>query len=188
MDDKTQSVPVTKKKSGTGVPAETPKTELQPLMGLRDEIDKVFDRFSQGWPWASPYFQSLRDLDPFKDFHMPLGLSPAALSPRLDVAETEKGYEVTAELPGMTEKDIEVTVSGDTLVMKGEKKDERDTKKKDYHLTERSYGVFRRVLRIPQGVDSGKISASFSNGVLTVNIPKSKQAKKKQRKITVKSS
>lgn len=188
MAAKTQSVSVSQKKGGSGVSAESPERETNPLINLREEIDKVFDRYSHGWPWVSPYFQSLRDLNPFKDIHVPLGLSQMALSPRLDVAESDDGYEVTAELPGMTEKDIEVTVADGGLTLKGEKKDERDTKKKDYHLTERSYGAFRRVLRIPQGVDSSKISASFRDGVLKVVIPKSKEAKKKQRKVDIRAS
>ena len=186
MAAKTQTVPVSQEKGGPGIPEELPESEANSLANLRNEIDKVFERFLQGSPWASPDIQSLWGMNPFIDMHMPRGISRAALSPRLDIAESDNSYEVTAELPGMTDNDIDVTVTDGALILKGEKRDERNTKKKDYHLTERSYGSFRRALRIPQGVDGSKISASFSKGVLKVTMPKSKEAKKKRRKVNVK--
>ncbi len=167
--------------------AAPPQPELNPLMSLRDEMDKAFERFAAGWTGMSPYFQSLRDWHPFKDLQMPASFSGLLAMPRVDAGESADAYEVSAEIPGMDEKDIEVTVTDDSLIIKGEKKDERDTKEKDYHVTERSYGAFRRVLRIPDGVDSNKVSATFKNGVLKINLPKSSAAKTKQRQVTVKS-
>lgn len=85
----------------------------------------------------------------------------------LDVSEDEKGYHITAELPGMSEKDIDVDLSGDTLTIKGEKRDGREEKAKNYYLSERHYGSFQRSFTVPDGVDREKIDASFAAGVLT---------------------
>lgn len=111
-----------------------------------------------------------------------------ALSPKVDVSETDTDYEITAELPGMSEKDIELTLKSDMLTLKGEKKEEREEKKKDYYLSERSYGSFQRSFRLADDVDVDKISSKFSKGVLTVNLPKSAEAKANTRKIEVKSA
>jgi HSP20 family protein len=108
-------------------------------------------------------------------------------APVVDVAEREKDYEITAELPGMDEKDIEVSLSDDVLTIKGEKKEEKEERQKDYHVSERRYGSFQRSLRVPDGVDANKIEAKFKNGVLTLILPKSPEAQKKKKKIEVKS-
>ena len=105
-----------------------------------------------------------------------------------DVSETESKYEISVELPGVDEKDIELSISDGLLALQAEKKEEREEKKKDYHLTERSYGSGRRTVRIPEGVAMDKIKAAFSKGVLEVTLPKTKEAKAKQRKIPVKAT
>jgi alcohol dehydrogenase len=87
-------------------------------------------------------------------------------APAVDFAETEKGYEVTAELPGMDEKNIEVKFADGVLTIKGEKQEEKEEKKKDYYMNERSFGSFHRALELPNGIDQDKIEASFKNGVL----------------------
>ncbi len=147
-----------------------------PLAELHEEISKVFDRFSHGfgWPWAGT--------EPLKD----LGFPRLAISPRVDISESKSGYKLTAELPGLNEKDIDISVTGRMLSIRGEKREERDVDEKDYHLSERSYGAFRRSFTLPEGVDAEKIDASFDKGVLTVTLPKSAEAKSKQRKISVK--
>ena len=101
----------------------------------------------------------------------------------MDVAEHEKAYEITAELPGMDESNIDVKFSDGTLTIKGEKKDEREERQKDYHLSERRYGSFQRSFSVPDGVDADKIEAHFKNGVLTVTLPKKPEAQKSEKKI-----
>jgi HSP20 family protein len=135
-------------------------------------------------------FQQVEDM--FEDFTRSYGL-PAApatagvLAPRIDVSESDSEIEIKADLPGVEEKDVEVTLSGDVLTIKGEKKQEREEKKKDYHLVERSYGSFQRTLRVPFEVDPAKVKASFDKGVLTVSLPKPPQVKEQVKKIAVQS-
>ena len=108
--------------------------------------------------------------------------------PAVDIAETDKAYEITAELPGMDEKNIEVKFADGVLTIKGEKKEEKEEKKKDYYLSERSYGSFQRSFQVPDGVDTDKIEATFKKGVLTVTLPKSAEAQKAAKKIDVKAA
>ncbi|MDZ5454755.1 Hsp20/alpha crystallin family protein [Labrys sp. ZIDIC5] len=126
---------------------------------LQNEINRLFSDFGAGLP-------SLRQ---------PLwtGLTTnSTLSPRMDVAETDKTIELTAELPGLQDKDIEVTLTDNVLTIRGEKKSEKDEENKDYHLVERRYGSFARRMELPAGIDPSKIEARFSNGVLTVTVAK----------------
>src|SRR5262249_7674539 len=110
----------------------------------------------------------------------PLRRAKAAFSgvPAVDVTETEKGYKVVAELPGMDEKNIEVKIAN---------KEEKEEEKQDYYVRERSFGSFERTFRVPDGVELGKVDASFKKGVLTVTLPKTAEAQKAEKKITVKS-
>ena len=101
------------------------------------------------------------------------------------MADTEKAYEVTAELPGMDEKNVEVKLANGVLTIKGEKKEEGE-KQKDYHLSERRYGSFQRSFTVPDGVDAEKIEATFKNGVLMVSLPKTPEAQKKEKQIAIK--
>ena len=105
--------------------------------------------------------------------------------PSLDVAETKNDVVVKAEIPGMDPKDIDISLTNGLLTIKGEKKEEREEKEKDYHLVERSYGTFTRWIRLPKEVQRDKINASYKNGVPTVTLPKSEEAKKKEIKIKV---
>ncbi len=107
-------------------------------------------------------------------------------SPRLDVSETDKALEIVADLPGMEKKDINVSLDGDLLTIKGEKKEVKEKKDKHYHTIERRSGSFYRALRIPVAVESDKIDANFKDGVLTLTLPKSKEAAKKVAQIEVK--
>ena len=152
------------------------------VRSLRREIDRVFDDFG-GSMWRSPFRRSLFDVQPLWQRE-----STWAAAPAVDVAETEKAYEITAELPGMDEKNVEVKFADGVLTVKGEKQEEKEEKKKDYYLSERSYGSFQRAFQVPDGVDADKIEASFKNGVLTVTMPKSVEAQKSAKKITVKAA
>ena len=99
--------------------------------------------------------------------------------PSVDVSETVDKIVVKAEIPGMDSKDIDISLSGDILTIKGEKKSEREEKEENYHLVERSYGTFARSLRLPVGVEADKIEASYKQGVLTVTCPKKEEVKAK---------
>jgi HSP20 family protein len=99
--------------------------------------------------------------------------------PAVDVSETADKITVKAEIPGMEAKDIEISMVGDTLTIKGEKKVEREEKEENYHMVERSYGSFSRSMKLPVGVDSDKVDATYKNGVLTVVLLKKEEVKPK---------
>jgi HSP20 family protein len=132
-------------------------------MSLRGQIDRLIDDFS-----------SMFDRDPFsgRSLEMPrfagLASEIGAVVPALDVSEDDKSFRVTAELPGISQKDVEVTKDGDVLTIKGEKKEEREEKEKGLYLSERRYGSFMRSLRLPEGIDESRIEARFENGVLAI--------------------
>ena len=149
---------------------------------FRTEMDRLFDRFAGGW--GMPSLRRMFDAEPAFQYESSFALP----SPAVDISEDDGAYKVTAELPGMTEKDIEVVVSGDTLSIKGEKRLEKEQKEKNFHLSERSYGSFQRSFYVPDGVDRDKIAADFSKGVLTVTMPKTAKAMEQTKKIEVKSA
>jgi HSP20 family protein len=108
--------------------------------------------------------------------------------PNVDVTEDDKGFNVTVELPGMDEKDVAVSVADRVLTIRGEKKEEKEKKDKDVYRRERAYGSFRRVMELPADVDAEKIDASFKKGVLTIALPKSKEAQAKVKRFPVKAA
>src|SRR5215469_9437335 len=144
---------------------------------FRGEMDRLFDRFG---------FPSLRRI-----FDMEPSWRPASSfsfsAPAIDMSEDDKAYKISAELPGIDAKDIEVSMSGDTLVLRGEKHQEKEEKDKNYHLSERAYGSFQRAFELPPSVDRDKVAADFSKGVLTITLPKTAEARKPQKKIAIKS-
>jgi len=105
--------------------------------------------------------------------------------PAIDLTETSKEVVVNCEVPGMNPKDFDISLTGNLLTIKGEKKQEKEEKKEDYHLIERSYGSFTRTVQLPGEVMSKKISASYEKGVLRIVLPKSEQGQKKGLKIKV---
>lgn len=156
----------------------TPAARSHPLMTLRDEVDRLFENF---FPTARGMFE----LDPFRRVGAAFR-SMGDISPEIDVKETDDKFEISAELPGMDDKDVDVTIRGGILAISGEKKAERRDERADYHLTERSYGSFMRAFRLPETADDEKVSADFSKGILTVTVPKRAEAKKQEKKIQVK--
>lgn len=110
------------------------------------------------------------------------------VTPRFDVSETDTAIVVEAELPGMDEKDIELTLQENILTLKGEKKREEETKEKNCYISERSFGHFQRSLQLGSGVDTEHVDAAFKNGVLTVNIPKLEPEQSKARTIDIKTA
>ena len=175
MAETTTKLPVKTEKAGAALRA------WHPFESLRREVDRLFDDFDGGF-WRSPLRRSLLDIEPFRRSEA-FGAMPA-----VDVTETDKGYEISAELPGIDEKNVEVKFADGVLTIKGEKQEEKEEKRKDYYLQERSFGSFRRSFQVPDGVDADKIEATFKKGVLTVMLPKSAQAQKTEKKIAVKAA
>jgi len=176
MADPVTKLPVKNEKSSA-----SPPNPWRPFESLRREIDQLFDDFGMR-NWRSPFAGSLFDVTPLWRGES----SWTALA--VDIAETEKAYEITAELPGIDEKNVEVKFADGVLTIKGEKREEKEEKKKDYYLNERTFGAFQRAFRVPDGVDADKIEATFKKGVLTVTMPKSAEAEKAAKKITVKAA
>lgn len=144
---------------------------LSSLGVLQREVDRVFENFWHGFEVPSLLREN--------------GVSGMALDVRVDTSEDDKTYHVTAELPGMSEKDVEVTFADNTLTISGEKKEEKEVKEENYHRRERSFGSFRRAFTLPAEVDEEKINASFKDGVMTIELPKSQNAQKKAKRITI---
>ena len=129
---------------------------------------------------------ALTKLFDFEPFFANNGFATA--TPAVDVSEDDKAFRISAELPGLEEKDIEVSVIGDTLVLKGEKAQEKEEKGKNWLVSERSFGTFMRRFQLPDDVDRDNIGAGFAKGVLTLTLPKTTEAQKKQKKIAIKTS
>jgi len=144
-----------------------------PFSELQKEMNRLFENFSENMFSLSP----TRRNQP--------GISAAF--PKMDVSETEKEFKVSAELPGMDEKDIDVSVSNEVLTIKGEKKAEKEEKKPNYYRMERSYGTFHRSIPLPSEVKKDQIKASFKKGILNIVLPKSEKAVKESKKIKISS-
>ena len=121
----------------------------------------------------------------FEDTVERRGKEESVWLPSVDVSETKNDLVVKAELPGMDPKDIDITLSDGHLMIKGQKKHEKEEKDEDYHFVERSYGSFVRAVHLPKEVKHDKINASYKNGVLKIVLPKSEEAKTKEVKIKV---
>lgn len=143
-----------------------------PFTSFRHEMDRLFDDFFAPVPGEGRSFAG--------------GGQAAALRPSLDVDETPQAYTVTAELPGMTEKDIELTLRDNALVLSGEKRSERKEEDGGRRWSERTFGRFERVIPLDAEVDADKVQATCRNGVLTVTLPKNEKARDKTRKIEIK--
>ena len=154
----------------------------RPFESLRREVDRLFEDFGRD-VWRFPFSRPVFDVEPFWRRELAWRAAPA-----VDVVEKNDAYEVTAELPGMDDKDIEVKLAGGLLTIKGEKEEAKEEKKKDYYLRERHFGSFERQFAVPEDVDTGKVEASFKKGVLTVMLPKKPEAIKPEKKIEVKSA
>jgi HSP20 family protein len=135
---------------------------LNPFVSLQKEIDRLFDNFTGGFPGLTAF-----------------GGGNGMLVPNMDVTETDKEIELTAELPGLEEKDVQINLSDNILTIRGEKKAEKEEKDKNYRLVERSYGAFERRLELPDGIDADAIKANIAKGVLKVTIPKPAPAQAK---------
>lgn len=181
MPEAATKLPVTTQK---GKPEESANAlqVLRPFESLRREVDRLFEDFDRDL-WRSPFGRSAFDLAPLWERRSAWDVAPA-----VDIVEKDNAYEVIAELPGLDEKNIEVKLSDAGLTIKGEKKEEKEEKRKGFYLQERHFGSFERSFRIPEGVDPDKIEASFKKGVLTVALPKKPEAQKPAKKIEIKAS
>ncbi|HSV26920.1 MAG TPA: Hsp20/alpha crystallin family protein [Sedimentisphaerales bacterium] len=149
----------------------TSRVDLEnPFEALHREMDSLFNSFAKGM-----------DIVPFG-----LGIRQSGFMPKVNVAEDEKALTVTAELPGMDEKDIEVTLTKDSMTLKGEKKAEKEEKDKGYYRMERSFGSFTRTIPLSAEIDEDKVEAKFGKGVLTIKMPKTVRAQAAYKKIEVK--
>jgi HSP20 family protein len=137
---------------------------------LQRQIDRLFDDFSGRWSLPR------------------MGNGDGKYWPALDMTETNEAVDVTAELPGVDPKDVDITVAGDTVTITGEKKAEKEVKEKDYYCAERSYGSFTRSFALPFEIDAGKVDANFDKGVLKLHIGKPPGVKKEVKKIPVKAA
>lgn len=138
---------------------------------MRNEMERVFERFENGWPrWPSV----LRH-----------GLDRDGMVPELDVHDDGKQLIIEIDLPGVDQKDVSVTLADGMLKIKGERKSEREEKKENYYMAERSYGAFERSLRMPDTIDDNKLEAKFDKGVLKVTAQKKPEAIKAEKKIEI---
>ncbi|UGA41476.1 Hsp20/alpha crystallin family protein [Bradyrhizobium quebecense] len=167
------------KTEGTPVAQPTRFPDWQPFEALRNQVDRLFHEFQTGFLQA-PSYRSLLDIEPFWRRDYGFNVTPA-----IDIVERDKAFEVTAELPGLDVNNIDLQLSDDVLTIKGEKQEEKEEKAKDHYVSERRYGSFRRSLQVPGTVDTDRIEAHFKGGVLTVTLPKSPEAQKKQKTIPV---
>jgi HSP20 family protein len=137
------------------------------LVSLRDRMDRLFgEGFGRGWPAEE-------------------GLTTGVWNPPVDVYETADSIVLKADLPDVTKDDVDISVHGNVLTIRGERKREQEVKEKDFYRMERSYGSFTRSFTLPGTVDPEKIEAGFTGGVLTVTLPKREESKPKQIKVKV---
>jgi len=137
------------------------------------EMNNLFDRF-------------FRDSE--REPYSPLEAISGDFKPSVDIRESDNEIKVTAELPGMEEKDIEITITKDSLTIKGKKEEETEDKGKDYYHLERTYGSFYRMIPLPVEIDENKAEATYKKGVLYVKLPKTPGAKSERKKVSVKST
>ena len=147
--------------------------ETHPLDMFQREMNRLFDDFFKGF-----------GLRPFGEEIEAAG----AFYPQMDMTEDENSIYVTAELPGLDEKDIDINLSRDSLTIKGEKREEKEEKGKESYYMERSFGAFSRVIPIPVDVNPDKVEATFKKGVLNITLPKAQKERKEQKKIKIKGS
>jgi HSP20 family protein len=149
---------------GRGRSVEPYREEGSPLLSLHREMNRLFD-------------------EAFRGFGSPSLFGRGGGWPSLELAETDKAVTVSAEIPGLDEKDVEVTFSDGVLTLRGEKKSEVEDKQR--HFSERSYGRFERQVAVGREIDEDKIEASFKNGVLTITLPKTERAQSRARRIAI---
>jgi HSP20 family protein len=173
-----ETVPETSVTKKDTAPAPAPSAPPANIWdSFRTEMNDLFDRFggfsflptrkTPGWIFQAPFGLSL---------------------PVCDFVEDEKGFKITAELPGLTEKEVDLSLAGDVLTIKGEKKEEKEEKTRNSYVSERSYGSFQRSFQLPRTADLAKIDAAFAKGVLTITLPKRPEAATETKKVEIKAA
>ena len=142
-----------------------------PFITLEDDMDRFFGHLNPGF-----FENSLFDFRPITERNH---------FPKVDVTETKSEFLISAELPGIDDKDIDITLNEGTLTLKGEKKIEKENKQGEFYSSERSYGSFQRNFKVSETIDQDKIDASFNKGVLTVKLPKTPESKKEVKNIPI---
>ncbi|HVN97693.1 MAG TPA: Hsp20/alpha crystallin family protein [Syntrophorhabdaceae bacterium] len=153
-------------KAGKTVPARL--EDWNPFLALRNEMDKLLDNFL-----------GVEESEPIARFS-------GIFQPKIDVVDADKEIRVSAEIPGIEEKDIDLSLTKDSLTIRGEKKEEKEEKGKDYHRMERAYGSFSRTIPLPIEVNTDKVEATYNKGVLTIVLPKTDKAVKETKRIPIK--
>ncbi len=179
------------RKQNTG-DGEIPVRGAGSLAKLRQEMNRLLDRFGGSRSHRRGHHSGsglvagpLREWDPLAALEWPSLADADVDFGRADLSETDEGYELQVDLPGMNKDDIRVDLSDGILTVSGERSDEREDERKGYYLSERSYGSVQRSFRVPDSVKSEDIKARFSDGVLTLGMPRTEEAKKNQRSIEV---
>ena len=139
-------------------------SEWPSLWNMEDEMNRMFEQFGKPFGWVE---------------------QPGRYAPAMDVRETDDAYIVEADVPGMKKDDVHIEVADNVLTIKGERKDEKQEKDKNYHRVEHSFGSFTRSVALPAGFDAGKVTANFDNGVLTVTLPKREETKPRRIEVKV---
>lgn len=160
------------------IPVRRLNEQEHPVYFLQSEMNHIFDDFFRSCDM--PLMGRSYTLSPFG------GYQPSVAMPCIDVHETDKEFRISVELPGMTENDIEVSLSNDILTVSGEKKQEVAENVKGWYRMERSYGSFARSIPLPCEVEQHSCRALFKNGVLTVSLPKTLEAQATMKRIPVK--
>lgn len=168
--------------SGQPIPVKYSQDEMsspystRSLNGFQDDVDRMFDRFFNDFGLSG--FRS--------GSHMLEGIAGSVLKPRLDLGATDKAYTISVEIPGVSEEDVSLELVNDTLIIRGEKKQEKEEKNKNFYRLERSYGSFQRTLSLPEDVNRDKIIANFKKGVLHITIPRIELPGNRGRQIEIK--
>jgi HSP20 family protein len=170
-----------KEQEGNTLPIRRQDTQTKyadPFTQIRQEIDKVFDSAFKGLGF--PSIGLGRELSPMAQTDW--------LKPTLDIGASDKEYTISVELPGVDENEIQVELVNDTLKIKGEKKQEKEEKERNYYRMERSYGSFQRTLSLPEDADQDDIKAVYKNGVMNITIPRKTASKTEAKQIEIKTS
>jgi HSP20 family protein len=178
MSNTVKKMPISSEEKTSQQPTAT--DSRRPFEKLRQQVDHLFEEFGRGSA-LSPFSRNSFDVEPFWRREL-IGHG----IPAVDIFEKEQSYEVTAELPGMDENNLEIKLSEGYLTIRGEKNVDREENRKGYHLSERRYGSFERVFNLPKGVDTDRIEAHFSKGLLTVSLPKKAEALKAEKVVQIK--
>nr|WP_320009401.1 Hsp20/alpha crystallin family protein [uncultured Desulfobulbus sp.] len=143
-----------------------------PMLQLHRDIDTLFDQFFAGW--------GMPELNPWGGIG-----ADTLLKPKVDLSAADTQYQLSVEIPGVNEKDITIDIRQNTMTIRGEKRQTKEEKEKNYYRIERSYGAFQRILSLPEDVDQDTIEATFKNGVLTVTMPRKAIAEGEAKQVAI---